>query len=487
MRWGLFPRLAVSLGLLLGAAMLTLGYVLLSDSAKRLEAERLNVASTLVRTLATGNIDALAAEDFELMERSVYSVLPDKNYAYAFLSRPDGKILTHSEISQIGQYTDTGHTELTSPHSHTTQFGGRSVRELVHPIIVGNKLLANAHIAYYLNQDNLFSTDMAVRILGLLGLFLLLLLTATSLIIRRYTHPLTHLTESITDMSLDAVHLKKLDTALLQRTDEIGALSREYSNMLERLGLAYEELRNEEQLLREKVEERTRELRLSYQELETFSYSVSHDLRSPLRAMAGYGQMLLEDYGESLDEDGRHALQRICANAIRMDQLILDLLALSRVSRQEFKHSRVDLSDMAHEIFNELQKQHPERKVEIEIDDTPLVDGDKGLLRIAMQNLIDNAWKYSGKTEKAVFHFGAVASEPGSFFIRDNGSGFDMRYVDKIFGVFQRLHAQDVFEGTGIGLATVERVIHRHGGIIRGESEIGKGATFTFSLPLAKG
>jgi len=486
MRWGLYPRLAVSLAVLLGVAMLTLGYVLLTDAAKSLKSERLSVAHTLARTLAEGSVDALAAEDYELMERWVSSVLPEKGYAYAFLSRPDGIILTHTQLDKVGHRLDAGNPGATPPYDFTTHYNHRPVQETVYPVIIGNKHLANAHVAYYLDQGSLFDSETAFRILGLLGLFLLLLLTAILLIIRRHTRPLSQLTAAITTVSLGAPRVDKLDSKLLQRTDEIGALSREYGSMLERLDTAYDELRHEEQRLRERVEERTRELSQSYQELETFSYTVSHDLRSPLRAMNGYGQLLLEDYGASIDEAGQHALQRICANAVRMDQLISDLLSLSRVSRQTFDNSPVDLSTMAREILDELHKLQPDRKVEIHVEDTPQVEGDPGLLRIALQNLLGNAWKYTGKNETTIIRFGTSDTEPGSFYISDNGTGFDMRYVDKLFGVFQRLHSTEEFEGTGIGLATVHRVIHRHRGTIHAESEPGQGATFFFTLPLAK-
>ena len=482
MRWGLFPRLAISLGALLAAAMLTLGYVLLSDATQRLQDERLMVARTLARTLAEGSVDALAADDYELMERWVSSVLPDKNFAYAFLSRPDGMILTHTELGSIGHRIDSDKLTATGPDSFRTVFRHQAVQEIVYPVRIGNKHLADAHIAYYLNHDSLLDSETTTRILGLLALFLLLLLGATLFIIRRYTQPLSELASSITTVSLDAAHTEKLDGKLLQRTDEIGALAREYRDMLDRLAAAYTELQNEEQRLRERVDERTSELRRTNRELESFSYSVSHDLRAPLRAMAGYSQVLLDEYAASIDSEGRRALERIRDNTFHMDQLISDLLALSRVSRHAMQHTAVDLSAMAAEIVTELRQQQPERPVEVQIGPTSEVRGDPGLLRIALKNLIGNAWKYTGKTSSPRIEFGEVEEQPGTFYVRDNGAGFDMRFVDKVFGVFQRLHRSDEFEGTGIGLATVERVIHRHKGTIHAESEPGN-TVFTFTLP----
>lgn len=482
MHRGLFPRLAISLGILLAVAMLTLGYVLLSDAALRLENERLMVARTLARTLAEGSIDALAAKDYELMERWVSSVLPNENFAYAFLSRPDGIILTHTQLGQVGHPVDTDTRTSTGPDSFQAMFNDQAVQEVVYPVRIGNKHLADAHVAYYLNHDSLLDSETTTRILGLLGLFLALLLGATLLIIRRHTRPLTDLTRSITSVSLDAAHAERLDEKLLQRTDEVGALAREYRDMLDRLAAAFKELQNEEQRLRERVEERTSELRRTNQELESFSYSVSHDLRAPLRAMAGYSQVLLEDYAGTIDSEGQRALERIRDNTFHMDQLISDLLALSRVSRHAMQHGTVNLSAIAAEIIDELRQQHPERSVDIQVGPTSDVSGDPGLLRIALKNLIGNAWKYTGKTSSPRIEFGEIAGQPGTFYVQDNGAGFDMRFVDKVFGVFQRLHRADEFEGTGIGLATVERVIHRHNGTIHAESEPGN-TIFTFTLP----
>ena len=165
-----------------------------------------------------------------------------------------------------------------------------------------------------------------------------------------------------------------------------------------------------------------------------------------------------------------------------MDQLISDLLALSRVSRHTMQHSTVNLSAMAEEIVDELRQQQPERSVEVQVGPTSDVSGDPGLLRIALKNLLGNAWKYTGKTSSPRIEFGEVTGQPGTFYVKDNGAGFDMRFVDKVFGVFQRLHRADEFEGTGIGLATVERVIHRHNGTVHAESEPGN-TVFTFTLP----
>jgi PAS domain S-box-containing protein len=219
-------------------------------------------------------------------------------------------------------------------------------------------------------------------------------------------------------------------------------------------------------------------------ELETFSYSVSHDLRAPLRGIDGFSEALLDDYRDKLDATGKNYLERIRAGTQRMGLLIDDMLKLSRVTRAEFKRESVDLSKMVQAILLTIRKSNPARGVKVSIQKDIIIDGDRQLLEIALTNLIDNAWKFTGKTKKAHIEFGTELTDGKPvMFLRDNGVGFDMLYVDKLFGVFQRLHAAEEFSGTGIGLANVQRIIHRHGGKVWAEGEIGKGATFYFTIP----
>lgn len=218
-------------------------------------------------------------------------------------------------------------------------------------------------------------------------------------------------------------------------------------------------------------------------ELEAFCYSVSHDLRAPLRSIDGFSVALLEDYGDKLEPEAQDYLKRVRAATQRMAQLIDDLLNLSRVSRGEIARTRVNLSEMARAVETELRKLHPDRKVEMVIADGLSAEGDPRLLRVVLDNLMGNAWKFTSKRPDARVEFGAEGDNGSRrFFIRDNGAGFDMTYVHKLFGAFQRLHANSEFGGTGVGLATVQRIIHRHGGTISAEGQVNKGATFHFSL-----
>jgi light-regulated signal transduction histidine kinase (bacteriophytochrome) len=218
-------------------------------------------------------------------------------------------------------------------------------------------------------------------------------------------------------------------------------------------------------------------------ELEAFSYSVAHDLRAPLRGLDGFSQALLEDYADKFDDEGNRYLKHLRESAQQMGRLIEDLLALSRVSRAELVREPVDLSDLARNVTTQLQRAHPDRRIEIAIDAGLVAEGDARLLRIALENLLGNAWKFTGKSAEPRIEVGVTGGEEESaYFVRDNGAGFDMAYASKLFGAFQRLHSIDEFEGTGIGLATVQRIINRHGGRVWAIGEVDRGATFYFTL-----
>jgi PAS domain S-box-containing protein len=227
-------------------------------------------------------------------------------------------------------------------------------------------------------------------------------------------------------------------------------------------------------------ERRSEELHRSNAELEQFSYSVSHDLRAPLRSIDGFSQILIEDYGEALDESAKNYLERVRRASQRMGELIDDLLELSRINRVEMRWEPVDLSRIAGEVAENLRSRDYGREVTFEISPGLVAEGNPSLVKLALENLMDNAWKFTSKNEGgATIEFGR---EDDAFFVRDDGAGFEMDYAHKLFGAFQRLHDSEEFEGTGVGLATVARAIHRHGGKVWAEGEVGKGATFYFTL-----
>jgi len=234
--------------------------------------------------------------------------------------------------------------------------------------------------------------------------------------------------------------------------------------------------------LEERVRLRTAELEVANKELESFSYSVSHDLRAPLRSVHGFSQALLEDCGAQLDANGRQHIARIQAAAQRMGQLIDDLLQLSRVTRSEMLLQPVDLSALAREVVQDLRNAEPSRRVDVVIQDGLQCTGDPRLLRVVLENLLGNAWKFTSRRDGARIEFGLRPVRGNVFWLRDNGAGFDMAFVSKLFGAFQRLHGAKEFPGTGIGLATVHRIVRRHGGTIWAEGAVDHGATFYFTL-----
>jgi len=262
--------------------------------------------------------------------------------------------------------------------------------------------------------------------------------------------------------------------------DEIGGLSRVFDRMAESLKATMVSRDELEQCVRD----RTAQLEAANKELEAFAYSISHDLRAPLRAIDGFSRVILEDYTDKLDDEGKRYLNIIGSNTKKMGQLIDDILALSRLGRQEIKRSEIDMDKLAKTVFKELKPAAHERKVEFNINKLPPSHGDQAMIRQVLINLLSNSIKFTRPKETGVIEIdGRSEGDENIYTIRDNGVGFDMKYVGKLFGVFQRLHSTEEFEGTGVGLAIVQHIIHRHGGRVWAEGKVGEGATFYFTLP----
>jgi light-regulated signal transduction histidine kinase (bacteriophytochrome) len=234
---------------------------------------------------------------------------------------------------------------------------------------------------------------------------------------------------------------------------------------------------------RKETEVTNEELEFSNKELESFIYSVSHDLRGPLRHISGFADLLMKDMAGKLDEKGNRYLSRVCDGSERMSRLIDDLLNLSRISRQEIERKEVNVSTIAASVIANLREAHPDRSVEVDIKGGLTASADPGLIEVVLSNLLGNAWKFTAKTEHALIELGTIEQRDKIiYYVRDNGAGFDQQYAGKMFWPFHRLHSESEFEGTGIGLAIVDRIIRRHGGKIWAEGAEGKGATVYFSL-----
>jgi len=317
--------------------------------------------------------------------------------------------------------------------------------------------------------------------LAISGGFTLVFLLVLMLITRRLTTPIKALAEIMGRASAGEKHLR----ATIGGPRDIVDMERAFNTMMNALENREQELESARQELERRVVERTAQLQAANQELEAFAYSVSHDLRAPLRHIDGFLGLLKKRIGETLDDEGRRYIATVSGAALRMAALIDDLLSFSRMGRVEMAKTQVDLAGLVREVIGELQPDTSGRTIDWRIGALPEVSGDRAMLQIALVNLIANSIKFTHPHPSARIEIGSLNSlgTEHIIFVRDNGVGFDMQYAHKLFGVFQRLHGADEFEGTGIGLANVRRVVERHGGRTWAEGQIDAGATFFFSLP----
>jgi signal transduction histidine kinase len=352
---------------------------------------------------------------------------------------------------------------------------------LVRSIVFQGKVLG----AVYIRSDLQEMNDRLVRYAGIvaavLSLSCLVAFLLSMILQRSSTQPLLKLAETARIVSRDKEYSVRAPTT--DNHDEVGLVIESFNEMLGQIQERDTALQASQEQLEQRVTQRTAELDATNKELEAFTYSVAHDLRAPLRHIQGFSHILMESLGSQLVPEIKKQLDHIVEGTQRMGGLIDDLLSLARVGRQEPRLQVTGLNSIVQEVLRDLKTETEGRDIQWQVGDLPFVDCDPGLIKQVFYNLLSNAAKYSRPRNPAVIEVGQMAVEGQLVnFVRDNGVGFNMKYANKLFGVFQRLHRREDFEGTGVGLATVQRIIHKHGGRIWAEAEIDKGATFFFSL-----
>jgi signal transduction histidine kinase len=438
--------------------------------------------ATEARILAFNSVSPLLFNDADTAATTLAGLQAEAHLEAAGVYGRSGKLFA----SYVRAASDAPPTTV-SEEAATSRFVGRTL-VVTEPVIFEGARIGTVLIRAETGEIR----DRIVQYAGIVAIVLLGSLGAAQLISHRLhgaiAGPILHLAHTASIVSTQQDYSVR---ATVVGGDEIGKLVVTFNEMLAQIQAQDAELRESQSSLERRVEERTQELETrsaelaaANKELEAFCYSVSHDLRAPLRGIDGFSRTLLDDYaGKTLDEQGSHYLRRVRANTQRMGELIDDLLHLSRLTRADLVRTRVDMTAVAKRVGAELASRDPGRQVDFVVEEGLVADADAHLVPVVFENLLGNAWKFSGKRADARVEVGRRPNGGEDvFFVRDNGAGFDMQYADKLFGVFQRLHGAAEFEGTGIGLATVQRVVLRHGGRIWAESAPGRGASFYFTL-----
>ena len=454
------------------SAMITLIALLVAGSAfvgYYVYSYRASIARNLIvqaNTIALNAVPALRFDDPDSARETLSALSADRNIISAAISRPGG--------GPFASYTGT------DP-------GGRRV-EMDHPIVSEGEQLGTVHLAYSLDELYNDVARYALIAVVVLVLSVLVAMAAGRGIQRSITRPVARLADAARAVSQEQNYAVRVQPT--GGNDELGLLVDTFNEMLARIqareaevdagNQRYERLTEE---LEQRVRQRTAELETTNKELEAFTYSVSHDLRAPLRRIDGFAQLLVDEYNAELPDEARHYLSRVRDGTRQMGLLVDDLLNLARLGRQDVRLQVAGLSSIVQRVTTSLQRDLEGRDIEWQIQPLPFVECDPSLIEVVFTNLLSNAVKYTRPRAHAVIKVGSIEQNGHPvIYVRDNGVGFSMKYADKLFGVFQRLHRAEDFEGTGVGLATVQRILHKHAGTIWAEAELDKGACFYFTL-----
>jgi signal transduction histidine kinase len=465
-----------------GAALLLAGAAFFAYDQLTFRQGLVHALSAQAQIVGSNSVSALLFNDPQTAANTLSALKSSSNIESAAIFTYDRK--------SFATYLRDGGTEpltlpvLPDPQKESYWFGNTHLI-LARPIIFQGQLLGFVYIRSDLREIDRRLRRYAAIAFGVLLLSLVAASIVSSLFRRSVVTPIVSLAEVARSVSQDKNYAVRAVPS--GEHDEVALLVEAFNEMLAQIQHRDNELQQGRAELEHRVADRTRELLVANRELEAFSYSVSHDLRGPVDALNGFAYVLSKEYSRKLDDKGNELIGRIRGSGRRMMQLIDDLLNLSRVTSGAMLREPVDLTAIARAISDELKISSPERKVDFVIEETTKVEGDPRLLYVVIDNLLRNAWKYTSNQAAARIEFG-VQMKDGIpvYFVRDNGVGFDSRSANRLFQPFQRLHSSEEFPGNGIGLATVQRIVRRHGGDIWAESEVGKGAIFYFSLTKPK-
>jgi signal transduction histidine kinase len=434
--------------------------------------------STQGQIIGANTVAALLFNDPHAAENTLSALTALPRVLYAQIYTADRQLF--AEYRRDRQPRAQPPPSIPAGQTQIYSFKGGQIALARHIIFKGNAI-GLVYIRADLQALNDRLTSYALIVVAVLSVSLVTALLMSGMSQRVISQPIVQLAETALRISREKDYsIRIIET---DNKDEVSTFIEAFNEMLREIQGRDTALRQAHDDLEQRVQDRTRQLAVANKELEAFAYSVAHDLRAPLRSIDGFSLALLEDCAGNLDSDGKDYLGRVRAATQRMSVLIDDLLSLSRVARSEMQKQRLNLSAVARSVAADLQNGEPERQVEFVLEENLFANGDLRLLRIAIENLLGNAWKYTARHGRARIEFGK--SEQGGrtvYFVRDDGAGFDPHYAERLFGAFQRLHSNSEFPGTGVGLATVQRIIHRHGGEIWAEAAIEKGATFFFTL-----